>query len=287
LSGGVSSKLAALAATGVVLLGAAPASSSANDATVFVHSAESGELRNDRLTLRGVSGRVTWMSNDGRSGVVQVRRLHSRVLSVARRPATGTLHVAGHRGGDELALRLSRPRYNAARDTVSYRTRRLGKRARSGEGARSSQSGGSRQFGAASLSIVGHPAVMGGDNGGHDCPTGIVNDTGYGLQPISASKWDTDSWDPAPNSDNAVSSLPSPQSETYGSDGGFLRGCANNVVWDLVLDPNDPARHIPPDGTFTITTRYGWDEVPSRTCVPSNPQFTCQLTGDSWLIRPR
>ena len=40
--------------------------------------------------------------------------------------ATGTLHVAGHRGGDELTFKLSRPRYNAARRTVSYKIRRLG-----------------------------------------------------------------------------------------------------------------------------------------------------------------
>lgn len=286
LTGWLSSKLPGLVATAVVLIGVAPASSSATNATMFVHSAESGELRNDRLTLRGVSGRVTWISSAGRSGVVHVRRLHRRVFSVATRPATGTLHIAGHRGGDELAFRLRRPRYNRARDAVSYRVRRLSKRSPSGRRARSSQSGSSRQFGAASLSIIGHAQVMGGDNGGHDCPTGIVNQTGYGLQPISTSKWDTDTWDPAPDPDNAVSSISGTQSETYGSDGGFLRGCSNTVVWDLVLDPNDPARHIPPDGTFTVTVRYGWSEVPSRTCVSSNPQFSCQAAGDSWVIRP-
>ena len=40
--------------------------------------------------------------------------------------ATGTLHVAGHHGGDELTFKLSRPRYNAARRTVSYKIKRLG-----------------------------------------------------------------------------------------------------------------------------------------------------------------
>jgi hypothetical protein len=232
------------------------------------------------LALLGVSGRVTWISNTGRSGVIRVGRLHRRLFSVAARPATGTLHIAGHHGGDELAFRLRRPRYNDARDTVSYRVRRLGKR------ARSSQSSGPRQFGAASLSIVGHPRVMGGDNGGNDCPTGLLNQTGYGLQPISASKWDTDTWDPAPNPDTAVSSTGGGQSETYGSDGGFLRGCSNTVVWDLVLDPDDPARHIPPDGTFTVNVTQGWSQVPSRTCVSSNPQFVCQAAGDTWVMRP-
>jgi hypothetical protein len=282
LTGGFAKRLPALVAAAVALFWVAPAHVWAGSATVFVHSAESGELRDDRLTLRGVSGRVTWMSNAGRSGVVHANTLHRRIFSLPGRPAMGTLHIAGHRGGDELALRLRRPRYDGARDSVSYRVKRLGKRP--DRRARSSQS--TRQFGPASLSIVGHSQVTGGDNGGHDCPTGIVNATGYGLQPISASKWDTDSWDPQPNPDNAVSSMGTTQSENYGSDGGFLRGCSNTVVWDLVLDPNDPARRIPPDGTFTVTVRYGWSEVPSRTCVSSNPQFTCQAAGDAWLIRP-
>jgi hypothetical protein len=284
VTGGFSWKLAGVVAAAVVLLGVAPVSSSATN--VFVHSAASGELRNGRLALHGVSGRVTWISNAGRSGVVHVRRLHRRLFSDATRPATGTLHIAGHRGGDELAFRLRRPRYDGARDTVSYRVRRIGKRARSGRNVRSSQSSSARQFGAASLSIVGHPRVMGGDNGGNDCPTGVVNQTGYGLQPISASKWDTDTWSPAPDPDRAVSSTGGGQSETYESDGGFLRGCSNNVVWDLVLDPKDPARHIPPDGTFTVNVTQGWSQVPSRTCVSSNPQFVCQAAGDNWVIRP-
>jgi hypothetical protein len=291
LTAGFSSRLALLVATATVSLGLAAVASSAGAATTFVHSAQSGELRGGRLTLRGVSGRATWITNAGRSGVVRVARLHRRVFSAASRPATGTLHFAGHRGGDELALRLRRPRYNGRRNTVSYRVTRLAKRSSSSRRARSSQSGASREFGAASLSIVGHPRVMGGDNGGNDCPTGIINQTGinqtgYGLQPIGSSKWDTDTWDPAPDSDRAVSSIGTNTSETYGSDGGFLRGCSNTIVWDLVLDPNDPARHIPPDGTFTVTVTHGWSQVPSRQCVSSNPQYTCQAAGDSWAIRP-
>ena len=45
------------------------------DATVFVHPAER-QLGGGRLTLHGVSGRVSWAHNSGRSGVMRVKRLH-------------------------------------------------------------------------------------------------------------------------------------------------------------------------------------------------------------------
>jgi hypothetical protein len=53
-------------------------------------------------------------------------------VSADKRTATGTLHVAGHRGGEELTLRLSRPRYNAAQRTVSYAVKRMKGRLPSG-----------------------------------------------------------------------------------------------------------------------------------------------------------
>ena len=57
---------------------------------------------------------------------MKVKRLHRMLFSAKTARATGTLHVAGHRGGDELTVKLSRPRYNAARRTVSYKFKRLG-----------------------------------------------------------------------------------------------------------------------------------------------------------------
>jgi hypothetical protein len=138
------------------LLAAPPASAGVfRDADVYVQSAKSGELGGGRLTLRAVGRRVTWAAHPGRFGVVSVKRLHRLLFTPSTPSATGTLHVAGQRGGEELVLRLSRPRYNASRGTVSYRVRRLNKRRLPSPAAR--QSGNlMRRFGAASLSSAPH-----------------------------------------------------------------------------------------------------------------------------------
>jgi hypothetical protein len=137
------------------LLAAVPASAQAPSDAMFVHSVKSGELGGGRLTLQGGGPRVTWAHRSGRSGVMAVRRMHRLVFSGAKATATGTLHVAGHRGGQELTLRLSRPRYNAARGTVSYAVRRMKGRM---PGRAAGAAGIARRFGAASLSIVGAAA---------------------------------------------------------------------------------------------------------------------------------
>lgn len=144
-----------------LVLAAAPVSAQAPpEDAMFVHSAQSGELGGGRLTLHGVGRRVTWAHRSGRSGVVRVTRLHRLLFSPSKPAATGTLHVAGHHGGDELTLRLSRPHYNAGRRTVSYRVRQLGngRLPRRGAGA----GGFMRRFGPASLSILGAPEATDG-----------------------------------------------------------------------------------------------------------------------------
>ena len=108
------------------LIAATPASAQTPPAgAMFVHSAKSGELGGGRLMLHGVSGRVTWAHHSGRSGVVALTRMHRQLFSARTPAATGTLHVAGNRGGDELTFRLSKPRYNASRRTVSYAVKRM------------------------------------------------------------------------------------------------------------------------------------------------------------------
>jgi hypothetical protein len=155
--GRVSGVLAAgTVAVALSTVGAGPAAAAVSaqtpsaGGTVFVHSAQSGELGGGRLTLRGVGRLVTWSQPSGRSGLLSITRMH-RLLFSAGDPATGTLHVAGQRGGDEITLRLTRPRY--AHGTVSYQVRWLNHGRLPARGARVAQS--AHQFGAASLSIVG------------------------------------------------------------------------------------------------------------------------------------
>jgi hypothetical protein len=147
--------VAGLVAVVVGWLLAAPVSAQAplREGMVFVHSAKSGKLGGGRLTLHGVSRRVTWAHHSGRSGVMAVKRLHRRLFSPKTPEATGTLHVAGHRGGDELTFKLSRPRYNRARQTVSYRAKPLNNKPLPSRAVRAAQT--ARRFGPASLTIQG------------------------------------------------------------------------------------------------------------------------------------
>ena len=145
--------LAAVAAAGLLAAAPAGAQTPPRHDTVYVHSAASGELGGGRLTLRGVKPRVTWAHNSGRHGVMRVKLLHRRLFPRAKLAATGTLHVAGHRGGDELILKLSKPRYNRAGRTVSYRARPLNNKPLPNRAVRAAAA--ARRFGAASLSIQG------------------------------------------------------------------------------------------------------------------------------------
>jgi len=175
---------------------AAPASAQAPPAghTVFVHSALSGELGSGQLTLRGVGRRVTWMHESGRSGVLRVERMHRLLFTSDRPSATGVLHVAGHHGGDELTFKLTRPRYNASRGTVSYQVKQINDGRLPSRAGRAAQD--AQPFGGASLSIVGasQPASLTAANTYYECvPPGesVVRGcwgtvTGSALQPNQA-----------------------------------------------------------------------------------------------------
>src|SRR4051794_22378875 len=137
------------------LLAGTPVSAQAppRDGTVFVHSASSGKLSAGRLTLLGVGPRVTWTHESGRSGVMAVRGMHRMVFGPMTPEATATLHVDGHRGGDEPTFRLSQPRYNRARHLVSYGARPLTNKTVPGRVVRAAAT--ARTFGPASLTIQG------------------------------------------------------------------------------------------------------------------------------------
>jgi hypothetical protein len=262
---------------GLLALAPAPAAATPGGATVFTHSAKSGELRGGRLTLRGVSRRVTAVTNAGHSGVVSVMRLHARLFAPGTPPATGTLHVSGDRGGDEPRFSLSRPRYNASRHTVSYAAKPLNQHVLPGHAVGAGSIGSAQQFGAASLSIIGAPQVSGGDNGGLDCHQTLQNNTAHLLGAAGESKWDTDTWDPGIPFQYNLDALGSVIS--WGSDGGLLRGCSNTGVWVFIPSPStgDPN---PPNVTFTMTTTYPWTGTPTNTCTSSDPQdFPCLANG--------
>jgi hypothetical protein len=263
-------RLAGLALAAAGLSALLPATASAASATLFTQSANSGELQGGRLTLRGVSDRVTYVLNTGRAGTLSVKRLHRRLFP-PELPATGTLHVAGYHGGNEPSFRLSTPRRNAARHTVSYKAKRLDKKRL-------------RRFGAASLSIIPHPRLTGGDNGGNDCSTTVTNNTPFLFQASAEGKWDTDTWNPGIpyqyylDGDGSVI--------TWESDGGLWRGCSNSGSWTIVPDPYN---QNPPSATVTAGTTYPWTDPFSNTCTSTNPAFTCQAGNNyagnsSWSI---
>jgi hypothetical protein len=257
---------------GLLVLAPATAAATPGGATVFTHSAKSGEFRGGRLTLRGVSRRVTAVTNAGRSGVVSVTRLHARLFGSGIAPATGTLHVAGDRGGDESTFSLSRPRYSASRHTVSYAAKPLHQRSLPSRGARAAQNGSAQQFGAASLSIVGPPQVTLGDNGGLDCSTTLTNNTSHLLEAAAEPNWPTDTWNPGIPFQAQLTQLGT-GTITFTSDGGFLRGCSGGSIWVFVPSTGDPNPRMV---SFTTTTTYYWSGQFSDTCVSSDPtNFPC------------
>jgi hypothetical protein len=272
------------------------APTTADAASMYVHSAQSGELAGGRLTLHRVGRYVTWTTSSGRVGAARITRAHRRLFS-PKTPATGTLHIAGQRGGDELAFRLSKPRYNAARRTVAYRARPLAKR-------RAARAAGifrrPRRFGPASLSVVPHAAVGSGDNGGNDCAAGFQNYTWYGMVNVSNSKWDTDTWEWPSSRFLQPGGITISNHNSFGgtvqfvdagweSDGGLWRGCANNTTWTLTADPNDPGGSGTPPANVTLDFNlvWAWTQLPSFSCSSSDPRFTCDFdtTSQRWKIQ--
>ena len=281
-------RLIALAAAAAGLLAVAPATASAGSrgATMFVLSADSGELHGGSLTLRGVGRRVTWATHAGQSGVVSAARLHRRLFLRALPPATGTLHVAGKRSGRDLTFRLHRARYDASRQRVRYRVKRLNKRSGPRRGSGASQSSAPRGFGPATLSIVHAPSAVGGSSaGGKVCATLIGSEgTPYALQALDSRKWDTDTWNPDIDQGRI-------DDEWYWeSDGGFLRGCSNSAVFQLAPAPGDPVP--PPLVTIEFTTSWSWSGDLGYDCDSSDPgRFYCEQVPSqdavTWRIRER
>ncbi len=258
---------AGLAAIAMIAL--VPAQAEAE--SMYVHSARSADLADGRLTLHGVGRKVTWTTTNGDVGVARITRAHNRLFA-PRTLATGTLHVAGQRGGEELAFRLSRPRYSAARRTASYRARPLTKRPAAAAAM------ADRRFGAASLSVVPHAQVGSGGNGGNVCEMLVQNEGVrlYDLNLVSSSQWDTDNW---ATGEDPPSVLSSNSGALIASEGGLWRGCSMEVVYQQPAGPSNP------EVTFTINVSWPWTQGPSTSCTVSNPaQFACERADQSGTI---
>jgi hypothetical protein len=266
-----------LVALAAGLLAALPATAAAvpGGATVFVQSAKSGQLGGGRLVLGGVSGRVSWATNSGRAGVISVRRLHRRLIRPGK-PATGMLHIAGQRGGQELAFRLSRPRYNPARHTLAYRAKPLAKR----RSARAAAFRRARRFGPASLSIIPHPTLM-GTSDSPTCSATITNNTNYNLNARGGQfeRLVTDQWNPM-----WPQTIAAHDSATWASVGKESIGCVNEGIFQpagtgvyvefmVCIPGSNPECDDRKTQSCTITLAF-------RSSPPPVP-FTCTLTSQS------
>jgi|Tabmets5t2r1_1033131.scaffolds.fasta_scaffold33964_1 hypothetical protein len=276
---GASRRLAGLALAVAGLCALAPATASAAQpgtaaAGTVVHSAKSGQLSKGRLVLRGVHRRVTWTTNDGRSGRVSIRKLHRRLFLPGARVA-GTLHIAGHRGGDEATLSLSRPRHSPARRTVSYRVRRLNNRPVP------------RRFGAASLSMVGRPL------GGNTCTANIQNNTwNSDVQAVGHDTWPTS---PMVGGPNVGDRTPPGNWFNWAASGGAWEGCYVQETFQVVPQcspprngPN-PCQDVASNPIATLTFNIEWDwgwKAPQHSCTSSDTtKIVCQDTTNQYGIR--
>jgi hypothetical protein len=166
------------------LLAAAPAGARAppRDATVFVHSAKSGELGGGRLTPHGVSGRVTWAHNSGRSGVMSVKRLHRKLFSRSpqRRPAPCMWRATTAATSSPSSCHGRATTPHAARRTVSYKIKRMGNGRLPSRAAQAVGAAG--RFGPASLSMVGAPqGSVNVQQQSYGCANPPTTDTCWGI----------------------------------------------------------------------------------------------------------
>ena len=241
------------------------------------HAAQSGELRDGRLILRGVSGRASYVTDAGRSGTTSVRRLHRRVF-LPGKPATG--HAA-HRGrarrpgadlqADQAALCRGAPDRQLQGRAARWRVA-------SGGVARAAALTAPAEFGAASLSILPHPS-LGSGSGGRACEVQIENagsPHSERLNRQSFSKWDTDDWI---DGENPPWQIDANRATTVGSMGGLFRGCGNETVWQASTWDGKVA-------TLTVDVSWQWrDPAPTTSCTSTDPSFYQCVRSDTTIIR--
>lgn len=250
----------ATAAIGVLAFGSASASAQRPTSLAFVQSSTGGSVQDGRLTLRGVGRSVSWVTNgfDRWSGKTSLAAMRRVLFSRGRPAPTATLAVGGRR---VVALKLSQPRFSPRLRTVGYRVRRQGKRRLPG------------RFGRASLMIIaprrlsGNPPSLGGAPGSRfggffqsiTCTTTFTNNTPYPLDFTQATKFVTDQWippSPPPDPNTQPTIIAPGGSFTWSSRGGYDRGCGNSTYWQ----PSPPGGGQVP--LYEFDTQVDWGGLP-------------------------
>jgi hypothetical protein len=248
----------AIVGAGLFTLAPAAGAAPVGSAVVYTHSAKSGELGGGRLTLHGVRRQVTWASNGARSGVASVKRMHSVLFSPGITSATGTLHLVGPRRGAALTFRLSRPRYNARRRTVSYRAKPLNNRRLPGR-----RGGMPRSFGAASLSLLDAPQV--GRPFNASCQTTVNNGTKSDITVTKAQQQSDSSWG---GSGDPTGSVAHPGGAlTWVSNGGGLDWDHCNTLVTVQVAGTGT--------TFQVETIEGANGYSFNKCFDGNSPYSC------------
>jgi hypothetical protein len=244
----------------------------ADAGTMFVHSARGGVFAGGRLTLHEIRRNVTWYTATGHKRVASISVANKRLFAHAS-TATGSLNLGNRRRGQAFALRLSKPLYSAARRTVSYQAKVIGR-------AKSATTRVPRSFGAADLSVISERSPSLRDNGGNDCGYQVWNPSpGNDLDQVSASKWDTDDWAPPPPSKIALNTEPLIESE-----GGLWRGCHNETAWRAGTWTGAPI--------ITIDVTWPWTQLPTTTCTVSRPDLYACYRADQpgrivWVVNAK
>ena len=202
----------------------------------------------------------------------------------------GTLHVAGHRGGQEASFPAGRPRYVAARRTVGFTGVWRVTKVRLAPAVRGSAHG-AKQFGAASPSIVADPQLTGGDTGGNDGPMGLVNEPAMACRRPAHRSGTRHLGHGHPSHEIVPSHSKVPTGSDlrafWESDGGLWRGCSNPRHLAARVDPADPTQAPPPAGvTYSFVMSWPWGNgAPSPSCSSTNSQFYCIRSGNYYILR--
>lgn len=219
-----------------------------------------------RLVLERVDPHGLYFSDRPRriAGILTVPEMLTTLGFGSGEPnPNAVLQVETGLGIDAVPVELSEPRYVRERNRLSFTARRLkaaGTTARTPFRRKLDRFGETldgaipAHFGRASLFI---------DDGGNDCQIGLKNSLGVPLTLTQAVHKDHDSWKP---SGGPPGTIAPGQTAYWRSEGGFARGCSQQVVYSS------------PSGqpfTFEVDNPYGHD--PTSFCATGGGSAACQI----------